>query len=499
MARSSPIQESFASGEISQNVRGRVSSEVYDTGLKFCENWTPQVQGSIRTRDGFRYHDDMDPRNSVARLFTYSVGLDQDFIVEVGDAFIIVRDGNTGLQAIGGESTNLVEDPTYQQELTSWTYQWDFYRIDNPVEINILSWQHAEDSFTQQLITQPDFFLVIQIDELMMGPDLRQKILVPTGTDILDHDFLITYLLSMIETNQEDMGVPNMTDCEIVIRIGTTETGTEIREEIIPITDIGPGTISFSFIPGAGVTEYWLGIGARWDSPPNTIPPDNPFLRGPQLYDTFDFKFGPVSINTALPGGSGSPVEFTSPYTTAELLCSHFAMDPGEGELWFTSGNNKVEPYQLTFNGVVWTWTALSAVAGFAAPSPNVWAVDNHPSAVAIRDGRLYLANVPTQRATIWGSKSGDYVDFDGSAAANPEDPLLFPLAVAGRITGLSNRKQLVINTDVSEVVAASSLPGNVIAFNDFGFPNQTDWGSSCVQSVKVGRQTVYASPSNKK
>ena len=112
-----PIQESFQSGEISANVRGRVKSEIYTKALKYCENWVPQVQGPIRTRDGWEYANVIDPRNSVAKLFTFSVGLDQDYIVEVGDAFIIVRDGITGEQLVGGTSTNLILDPTYQSEL----------------------------------------------------------------------------------------------------------------------------------------------------------------------------------------------------------------------------------------------------------------------------------------------------------------------------------------------------------------------------------------------
>jgi len=496
MPRPSPIQESFSSGEISKNVRGRVSTDVYKKALKFCENWTPQVQGSLRMRDGFQYRDDIDPRNSVARLFTFSVGLDQDFIVEVGDAFVIVRDGITGLQATGGQSTNLVTDPTYQSEQTFWTFDNNFYTLGTPPTPGVITWQHAEDSFTEQNITNPDFTIVVFFPEGSVGGELRQNIIVPAGTDILTHNFSISYLLTMTDCDKGDMGAPSMADAEIVIRVGTTETGAEIAEDITAILDVGSGTISFGFVPGAAVTDYWIGIGVRWNG--TGIPPVDPTACG-ELIDTFNYKFGPASVTTALPGGSGTPVEFASPYSAEDLICMHSAMDPGESELWLTVNTNNVEQYRLKFDGVVWTFLDITSVPGFLFPSPVTWAAGSWPSKCAFRHGRLWFGNIPSQRATIWGSRAGDYVDFNGSAPVNADDPLLFPLSVAGIITALSNKKQLVVNTDVSEVVGESTLAGNVIIFNDFGFPLQTEWGSSCVQPVGVGRELIYVSPSGKK
>jgi len=447
-------------------------------------------------RDSFAYRDDMDPRNSVARIFTFSVGLDEDYIVEVGDSFIIVRESDTGLQAVGGQSNNLITDPTYQSELTFWTFDPDFYTLGTPPDPGVITWQHAENSFTEQNITNPDFTLVVFFPEGSVGGELRQNVQVPAGTDILSHDFSIPYLLTMTDCDKSDMGAPSMADAEIVIRVGTTETGAEIAENITNILDVGSGNISFSFIPGAGVTNYWIGIGVRWNG--TGIPPVDPSACG-DLFDTFNYKFGPASVSTALPGGTATPVEFASPYSAADLVCMHHAMDPGEGELWFTVNTNDVEQYRLTFDGVAWEFDSISSIPGFLFPSPNTWTAGSWPSKCAFRDGRLWFGNIPSQRSTIWGSRAGEYVDFNASSPTQADDPLLFPLSVAGVITALSDKKQLVINTDVSEVVAESTLAGNVIVFNDFAFPKQTEWGSNCVQPVGVGRELVYCSPSGRK
>jgi len=485
MPRVSPIQESFAAGEISENVRGRVSSDVYKTGLKFCENWVPQVQGSIRMRDGSQYTGDMDPRNSAAVLFTFSVSLDQDFIVEVGDAFIIVRDGNTGLQITGGDSGNLVIDPTFQSELTFWSFDNNQYTIGASISNSQITWQPVEGAFTETLSMNNDPGFPEPEPDGAKGGELTQTIQVPTGADAIAHTIEIDFNALISTGDITRLGGAPLSDMEVVIRTGATE-------EIIPITDAGFNMVSFTYTPNA--PSFTLGLGVRYTALP--IPPDQV---SPLRSYEIPFQFFEASVVVALPGGSGTPVEFASPYSIPDLMCMHSAMDPAEAELWITSASNNVEPRQITFDGIDWVMTALSAVVGFMAPTPNVWAAGNYPSAVTIRDGRLWLGNVPTDRATMWGSRSGVYVDFDNAGAVNPNDPVLFPLAAAGKITALSNKKQLIINTDVSEIVGVSSIPGNVIAFNDFGFPPQTDWGASCVQPVGVGRQLIYASPSDRK
>jgi hypothetical protein len=53
-----------------------------------------------------------------------------------------------------------------------------------------------------------------------------------------------------------------------------------------------------------------------------------------------------------------------------------------------------------------------------------------------------------------------------------------------------------VINTDITEVIGESQQ--GVIAYNDFSFPKQTDWGSNCVQPLVFGRQMVFTSNSRR-
>lgn len=47
-----PLQTSFAAGELSPRLRGRVDAPVYKQGLATCDNWNPTPQGSLLKRNG---------------------------------------------------------------------------------------------------------------------------------------------------------------------------------------------------------------------------------------------------------------------------------------------------------------------------------------------------------------------------------------------------------------------------------------------------------------
>jgi hypothetical protein len=215
----------------------------------------------------------------------------------------------------------------------------------------------------------------------------------------------------------------------------------------------------------------------------------------PFLQHVVSLELNPMTWTAPLAGGSGTPVEFTSPYSLADLECLQFCMDPGEAEGFFT--HPLVETHRLKELGGEWFFEELSAILlpiPFVPPSPDTWAPGNFPAACALHEGRLWLGGSPLDPATLWASRSGEYTDFGNALPMTKADPLLFPLSNSGSIQSLSSRKELVILTDISEVIG-TSIQG-VISFDDFSFPKQTDWGSNCIQPVAVGRDMIYTSNS---
>jgi len=514
MPRPSPIQDSFQSGFIGKRIRGRVSSNAYKTGLAEALNWQPLVQGPIRLRQGSKFIEAVDPDNWPSgqagvqgiRAFTFQRGLDEDVIVEVGDTDIVVRNSVTGEVITGGNTGNLVSDPLFDNVTSAPVQSSEWDTVETEYTAGTDPGIPQDDTCSGSIATIYNgangillFGHLHNSPGGWRGPSIGNTavgiITLPAGSELLVNEFKFTYNQRIYNDEESVLGGAPWSDPVIRVNIGTTKGASNVFTTDIPI---GPFTtdneVTINFTPGGGNNSLYFTIGYAW---PNA----SPFLDITTVGchdDVMQLQLGrgdPISWIAPLAGGSGSAVEFVSPYSADQLECLQFAMDPGEAVMYFF--HPEVETMRLRLANGEWTFEALSTItlpSVYVAPTPNVWVAGNFPSCGAIHEGRLWLGATPNEPATLWASRSGNYQDFNGAAPASKDDPLLFPLSSSGNVQTLTSRKELVVNTDISEVVG-NSVQG-VIAHDDFAFPKQTDWGSTCVQPVVIGRDMVYTSNS---
>lgn len=110
----SPIQTSFAAGEISPSARGRVDSEAYKRGLAYSENWIHRSLGSIFRRSGSRYVGSL---LGAARLVDFKTSAG-DFVVALTNGALQVFSQATGLRV--PIEPNLILNGHFDAALTSW-------------------------------------------------------------------------------------------------------------------------------------------------------------------------------------------------------------------------------------------------------------------------------------------------------------------------------------------------------------------------------------------
>ena len=558
--RVSPIQDSFASGEIDPRVQGRTTTDAYKNGLKRARNWRPQVQGPISLREGSKYVTPVDPTNWTSgqvgveglRCFTFQRMIDTDVIVEVGEGLVKVVGIADGEVIVGGVTDNLIPNPQYvgwdiigQQPApclaisgvpnATWDCDRDFEILgsDNvgryTAHVNFAS-GHAQvspgcDTYNisgSYNAGTPDASVALRVQT---GPKpgpfnttdpvytagvtdgwyspawmnaVGAPIVIPAGSELLVNTFTIDWAMSMGQNQLDILGAFPLADIVLRVNIGSTRGASDVFTSDLPIADNATRKKTIlNFTPGATNNNLYIQIFLHWQGAaiiPNLFYSDIIF----HIY-SMAVSFYPFTWTAPLSGGSGSDVEFASPYNVQQLECLQVAMDPGEREMFFM--HPEVETMRLKFFDTgEWTFEALSAIllpTPYVPPSPDLWTTDNFPQSGAFHEGRLWLGGSPLNPATLWASRSGDYVDFGGAAPASADDPLLFPLASSGNIQSLTSRKELVINTDISEVIGTSEQ--GVIAFDDFSFPKQTDWGSNCIQPIVVGRDMIYTSNSRQK
>lgn len=492
MTRVSPIQESFAAGEIGERVRGRVSTDAYAKGLALAKNWQPLVQGPIRTREGSQFIEIVDNVNwtsgdistSGIRVVTFQRGLDQDIVFEIGLTDIIGRDSVTGQQVTNGDSENLIPDPLYAQPIPGTFWTTDLAKYDHnsgtPGTFSVFTpGNPAVNAFFQVVVDGTG--------DSFAGPALESAsgsgaIIIPAGSELLINTLTVRLFPSFTEPLRSTLTYPT-TEFSVRIQVGTTPGAGDIIDTTDSILDpdLGLTTLVKNFTPGATNNTLYLSVGVEFTG--GGVIPDNGLLQLSIIGHTW---------TVPLAGGAGTPLEFSSPWTSDQLECLQVCMDPGEQTMVLTHPD--VEQQILRFVGPDYTFGPISGEAGFVPPVGSVWSTQDFPAACAFHEGRLWFGGSPSFKSTLWASRSGDYYDYDASAPATKADPLLFPLSSVGNIQTLASRKELVINTDISEVIG-TSVQG-VIAFDDFSFPKQTDWGSNCVQPIFVGRDMVYTSNS---
>lgn len=506
MPRVSPIQESFSAGEISQSVRGRVSSEVYKSGLSLARNWMPIVQGPIRLRNGSKFLNTVDPANWVSgslsnagiRTFTFRRGLGTDVLIEIGEGKIVAKDAENGSSVIGGQTGNLIPNANWASaSLDQWVFNRDANIVGSgsgsfPFVYGILLGLEGPVNPGTPEVTW-NYFCPHRPNASPQGfrPGAMQSgsagISIPAGLETQQATFKSRWRFFLNADSLANVGgfAKVQADYRWRVDIGTTQGGNDVLSQDFTINVNGQWEEdTILFVPNA--SKVFISVGFVYINTEPTIPFAARGIVG---------NIGRISLTSEYPSGSGTTVEFTSPWDAAQLECLNMAFDPGEGVMVFT--HKEVPTYVLKLdNESGWTFGRLDADPDYVNPIPNTWVDGNWPRACAFHEGRLWLGGTPQEPSTVWASRSGAYADFGNTAPDSKDDPLLFPLSSAGNIQTLTSRKELVINTDISEVVG-TSVDG-VIAFDDFAFPKQTDWGSNCVLPVVVGRTMVYTSNSRR-
>lgn len=93
-----PIQPSFAGGELSPSLWGRVDLNKYAVGLRRLENFIVHPHGGVSRRPGMRY---VAPAKGSCRLVAFQHSLEQAYVLEFGDKYIRFFKGGAPVMANG--------------------------------------------------------------------------------------------------------------------------------------------------------------------------------------------------------------------------------------------------------------------------------------------------------------------------------------------------------------------------------------------------------------
>lgn len=120
MSSTKVTQVSFAGGEISTDMWGRVDDTKYQAGLKRCLNFISLPQGPVRNRSGFICVAETKYSDKPARLIPFVFNANQTCIIELGDHY--ARFHAEGGQVMQGDVPLEVATPWASEDLFSLHY-----------------------------------------------------------------------------------------------------------------------------------------------------------------------------------------------------------------------------------------------------------------------------------------------------------------------------------------------------------------------------------------
>lgn len=107
------LQQSFAGGEMSPSMYGRLDDQKYQQGLATCRNFVVLPQGPVQNRAGFSFVGEVKDSSNAPRLIPFVFNAADTAVLEFGDKYIRVLHNGGFLPASAGSSTPLVITTPY--------------------------------------------------------------------------------------------------------------------------------------------------------------------------------------------------------------------------------------------------------------------------------------------------------------------------------------------------------------------------------------------------
>ncbi len=97
------LQRSFAGGEVSPEMFGRIDDAKYQAGLALCRNFVPKPQGPAQNRAGFAFVREVKDSTKKVRLIPFTYSTTQTMVIEVGAGYF--RFHTLGATVLNGGGT----------------------------------------------------------------------------------------------------------------------------------------------------------------------------------------------------------------------------------------------------------------------------------------------------------------------------------------------------------------------------------------------------------
>ena len=438
----SVILNTFNAGELSPHLDSRVDFAKYQSGLRTMENFMVLPYGGAIKRSGTQYIAET-KSNGVARLAPFSVGVDQSYVMEMGDKYI--RFYQNGVQLVDTSS----------------------------VPVEVVTPYTSNDVFEVQLSQFADTVY-------MVHPDYPPQKLQRTSTTP-------TFTFEEVEWTWPPLIDENLTDVTLTPSATTGSVTITSSTNLFTTNYVGSAWVLKSARTGGNIeaspagnsTSTPIRVEGQWNIKTSGTWTGTLKIQvsedGQLTWGDFRSYISKADANYDRDGTeTEAGVYYRIVYTGAAGLTYRFQNDEAYLSGWLTM-TNYLSATQMQANVEIelgsteptklWSEGAFNAARGY-------------PKTVAFYENRLFFGGTPYLVNTIWASMSDDYQNF--KTGIYDDSSLRLSINSDNVIEWLLGRNSMFIGTLGDEWIlnggdgATPITPTSVMAKRQTGFGSQT-------------------------
>ena len=433
--KAAPLQASFASGEVSWELRARADLKANGEGLDTCLNMVSDPRGPVYKRGGFEHLQTFTGKRDV-KLFPFQYSQQEAWI-------IVLTENNMDIIPFDGGA--------HRRESV----------VNNRFELGDSAWDSSVSGSASVVFAEDETAEVGQRTSVSLTPGAA------AGEDAVLTQVVRLRDVRDVPTDDYHIQLRGLfTDLDVLV--GTTAGASDLHNGN---TGASTDDVYLAHFPVATVTNetVYLTLKAKGSSGGTAT-----------LYE----------VNLHRHEESVTVINKTTTFTADEVREVHATLDPAGTTMYFVHQNHA--PSKLVYDPSVPSWT-YSTVSFTGTPSH--WGAGNYPTTMTFFQQRTWWGGTPKNPETFNGSKSSLYEDLTVGATAS--DGMQFTLANNGRIVWLLGAKNLLLGTEYGEYIVTSDGP--VIQPGDIAVDQQSAYGSKAVQPERMGVESLYVSGDGRK
>jgi hypothetical protein len=516
MPRLSIVQTNFTAGEISPRLMGRTDIDRYNNAARALLNAYPVIHGGAKRRAGTRFFKAAKLGAKKSRLIPFIFSRDVAYMLEVGDTYIRVHGAggvDLGIELPTSYTEAMLPDIDYAQGA-------DTMFVSHPT-VPIQRLRRITSAPAFDVSAAP--FTAIPFEE--QGHALAANLTLSAAT------------VGAGRTATASVGVFLPTDIGRRLisgaGLGTITAWTSATSVTVTITnpyastslasgawylDVSPQAIlkPTAKTPAGGVCILYAGKTRAADMTLSA-------LTGTGITITASaavFAAGDVGKKFFAGDSLATITAFTdSTHVTASVNNDFTSLSVTQGGYGMSEDTWRAEDVgkyvRITSTGIVQitavtttqaTTTIVAELANTVISPPLSWtlesalwnATNGYPRTVTLHEQRLVAAGTAQKPQTVWGSRSGLYLDFTKGTTDDASYSFTIAADEVNPIGYLASMRNLVVHTYGGEFSIQGGIEKPVTPTNVRVRP-ESNHGSKGVRPVKVGTESVFVQRSGRK